>query len=146
ASAAGDHRRKIRKEPDNEDNIEAELLADFYNPARESSFMAFMSGKDADDLRFFLKPYGAISDLPPEEVAVRFEVQGNDKEGIWYLSHRASEWKNGTASSSERKLPIHVAHYAIDATIGNNANLTGATTLKFMAFLDGERFLWLLLL
>ena len=141
ASAAADLRKKIRKEPDNEDNIEAELLTDFYNPARESSFMAFMSGKDADDLRFFLKPYGAISDLPPEEVAVLFEVQGNDKAGIWYLSHRASEWKNGTASSSERKLPIHVAHYAIDATIGNNANLTGATTLTFTALSDGERVL-----
>src|SRR5437773_9274008 len=65
ASAAADLRKKIRKEPDNEDNIEAELLADFYNPARESSFMAFMSGKD-DDLRFFLKPYLALSDLPRE--------------------------------------------------------------------------------
>src|SRR6058998_471417 len=141
ASAAADLRKKIRKEPDNEDNIEADLLADFYNPARESSFMAFMSGKDADDLRFFLKPYGAISDLPPEEVAVRFEVQGNDKAGIWYLSHRASEWKNGTASSSERKLPVRVAHYAIDATIGNSANLTGATTLTFTALSGGERVL-----
>src|SRR5262249_11016843 len=84
ASAAADLRKKIRKDSDGDDNIEAELLADFYNPGRESSFMAFMSGKDADDFRFFLKPYGAISDLPPEEVAVLFEVQGNDKAGIWY--------------------------------------------------------------
>ncbi len=141
ASAAADLRKKIRKDSDTDDNIEAELLTDFYNPAREPSFMAFMSGKGADDLRFYLKPYGAISVLPPEEVAVLFEVQGSDKAGIWYLSHRASEWKNGTASSSEGKLPIHVAHYAIDATIGSNANLAGSTTLTFAALSGGERVL-----
>jgi Peptidase family M1 domain len=139
ASAVVDLRKKIRK--DANDNVEAELLTDFYNPAREPSFMAFMSGKGADDLRFFLKPYGAISELPPEEVAVLFLANGNDKTGIWYLSHRESEWKNGTASSSERKQPIHVAHYFIDATIGANANLSGITTLTFNALSAGERVL-----
>lgn len=141
ASVLADFRKKIRKNPDNNDNVEAELLTDLYNPSREPSFTAYMSGKGSDDLRFFLKPYGAMSDLPPEEVAVLFEVDGNDKSGIWYLSHRASEWKSGKASSSEQKLPIHVTHYDIDATIGGNANLTATTTLKFTVINGGERLL-----
>ena len=141
ASAAIELRKKIRKDSDADDNVEAELLADFYNPVREPSFMGFMSGKGADDLRFLLKPYGAISELLPEEVAVFLEANGNAEAGIWYLSHPASEWKNGTASSSERKLPIHVAHYAIDTTIGGNATLTGNTTLTFTAISSRERVL-----
>src|SRR5438876_10484892 len=57
ASAAADLRKKIRKEPDNEDNIEAELLADFYSPPRESSLMALMSAKYADDSRPCFDPH-----------------------------------------------------------------------------------------
>src|ERR1051326_3910589 len=141
AAAATDLRKKIRNDPDGDDNIEAELLTDFYNPLRERSFMAFMSGKGAEDLRFLVRPSGALSDLPPEEVAVLFEGKPSDKAGVWYMSHRASEWKSGTASSSERKLPIYVSHYAIDARIGSNANLTGTTTLTFTALTNGERVL-----
>ena len=141
ATTATDLRRKIRKDPDSDDNIEAELLSDFYNPLRERSFMAFMSGKGAEDLRFLLKPYSAISGLPPEEVAVLFEGKSSDKAGIWYLSHPASEWKNGTASSGERKLQIKVRHYAIDATISGNASLAGTTTLTFNVLTSGERVL-----
>jgi hypothetical protein len=141
ASIAVDLRKKIRKDSIADDNIEAELLTDFYNRGREPSFMSFMSGKDAADLRFFLKPYGAVSDLPPEEVGVFFVVDGNDKAGIWYLSHRESEWKNGSASSSERKFPIHVDHYAIEARIEGNASLTGTANLTFTAVSSGERVL-----
>src|ERR1051326_1484821 len=141
ATTATDLRRKIRKDPDSDDNIEAELLSDFYNPLRERSFMAFMSGKGAEDLRFLLKPYSAISGLPPEEVAVLFEGKSSDKAGIWYLSHPASEWKNGTASSGERKLQIKVRHYGIDATISGNASLAGTTTLTFNVLTSGERVL-----
>src|SRR5213594_2980022 len=45
ASAVADLRKKIRKDSDGDDNVEAELLTDFYNPARQPSFMGFMSGK-----------------------------------------------------------------------------------------------------
>ena len=74
AQIVSDIRKNLRKKPDNNDNIEAELLTDFYNPNREPSFVAYMSGKGADDLRFFLKPSGALSDFPPEEVAGIFHI------------------------------------------------------------------------
>jgi len=140
AQILSDMRKALRKKPDGNDNIEAELLMDFYNPSRDPSFVAYMSGKGADDLRFFLKPSGALSELPPEEVAVLLE-DGNDKSGIWYLSHRASEWNAGKASSTEEKSPIDVEHYTIDSSIAANANLSATATARFTALLGGERVL-----
>lgn len=140
AQVLSDMRRKIRKKPNNNGNIEAELLADFYNPNREPSFTAYMTGKGADDLRFFLKPSGALSDLPPEEVAVLLD-DGNDKSGMWYLSHRASEWNDGKASSAEQKSSIDVEHYTIDSSIAGNANLSATATAKFTSLIAGERVL-----
>jgi hypothetical protein len=140
AQVLSDMRKNLRKKPDGNDNIEAELLMDFYNPNREPSLVAYMSGKGADDLRFFLKPSGALSELPPEEVAVVLE-DGNDKSGIWYLSHRASEWNAGKASSAEEKSPIDVQHYAIDSSIAANANLSATATARFTAVIAGERVL-----
>src|SRR5712692_6400829 len=78
ARILGDIRKKIRKTTN--DNADAELLADLYNPKREPSFSAYMAGGAADDLRFFLKPAGAIPELmSPEEVGVYMDVPGNDK-------------------------------------------------------------------
>src|SRR5689334_13085211 len=53
ASASAELLKKIRKDSDADDNIDAELLTDFYNPAREPLFMAFMNGRGTDDLRFY---------------------------------------------------------------------------------------------
>ncbi len=140
AQVLSDMRKIVRTRPYNNDNIEAELLADLYNPNREPSFVACMSGKAAPDLRFFLKPDGALSDMPPEEVAVVLGG-GSDKSGLWYLSHRASEWTSGKASSSEDKAPIDVQHYAIESTISANANLSSRATVTFTATVPGERVL-----
>src|SRR5947207_1193360 len=81
-------RKKLRKE--GEDNVEAALLGDVYNPKRPPSFAVFMSGRDADDLRFFVNPQGAVADLPPEEVGLITVAKGSDRSGIWYLSHLQS--------------------------------------------------------
>jgi peptidase M1-like protein len=140
AQILADMRKLVRRKPNNNDNIEAELLADFYNPNREPSFVVYINGKGVDDLRFFLKPSGALSDLPPEEVAVLLD-DGNDKSGVWYLSHRASEWNSGKASSAEEKSSIDVEHYTIDSSISPNANLSARTTARFTAVTAGERVL-----
>jgi len=130
-------RKKIRKTTN--DNIEAELLAALYNPKREPFFSAYLSGRGADDLRFFVKPWGAIASLSPEEVGLMLEDRGDDRAGIWYLSHRESELKSGQASSAEEKASIHIQHFTIDATIGGNASLSATATAKFQTLADGER-------
>src|SRR5262249_19913105 len=87
-------RKKIRKTTN--DNVEADLLADIYNPKRAPSFSAYMSGANADDLRFFVKPQGAMPELSPEEVALALESREDSRAGILYLSHLESKWKAGT--------------------------------------------------
>ena len=43
-----------------EENVEAELLGEIYNPKRGPSFRAFLHGKKYNDLRFFMVPSGAV--------------------------------------------------------------------------------------
>jgi hypothetical protein len=53
------------------DNIDADLLADLYNPGQPGFFSIYMHGKHATGLRFHVKPRGALAMLPaPEEVAL----------------------------------------------------------------------------
>ncbi len=141
AGVLADFRKKIRKNSDGNDNIEAELLMDLYNPNREPSFMAFMNGRGADDLRFFVRPYGALSGFPPEEVALILESDSNERGGIWYLSHRVSEWQQQKATSAEQKAAIDVDHYTIDANIAANTNLNATAAVKFTALRAGDRVL-----
>jgi len=96
--------RRIRQRPDEPQsamesmltsspvaNIEAEILADLYNPTRPGFFNAYITGRQHDDLRFFVNPRGALSFLPsPEEVAVVNLDPKNEHEGIWYLAHFAA--------------------------------------------------------
>src|SRR5262249_50621371 len=85
-------------------NVHSPRLGFLDNPKRAPFFSAYIFGKKHDDLRFYINPYGAIPQLlSPEEVAlVNYDVAGKE-EGFWYLSHPESEWKAGTASSSEDK-------------------------------------------
>ena len=131
-------RKRLRKE--REDNVDANLLAAVYNPQRPPAFAAYFSGRDGDDFRFLLDPSAALPDLPPEEVAL-INNAGGDKNGIWYMSHLQSEWKENRASSAESKAIIDVQHYTIDSTIANNANLSATATIRITALTDGERVL-----
>jgi hypothetical protein len=42
------------------ENLDAEILADVYNPKRPGFFMAFINGKRFNDLRFVVRPRGAL--------------------------------------------------------------------------------------
>ena len=124
---------------ENVQNVDATILGFLYNPKRAPFFSAFIFGKKHDDLRFYINPYGAITQLlSPEEVAlVNYDVAGKE-EGFWYLSHPESEWKAGTASSSEDKRTIDAEHYRIETVISGE-KLTATCELTFKAMLDGER-------
>jgi hypothetical protein len=78
------------------DNVDADLLAAFYNPAHPPFFSAYLRGKKHKDLRFFVRNrVGALPQLDsPEEVAViDYDPEGMD-DGVWYLSHLKSEFLN----------------------------------------------------
>ena len=127
-------------------NYEAEILAELYNPAQRGSFRAFLRGRKHADLRFLLNPSGAMAMLPAaEETALlNFDPTG-ETDGIWYLSHLATELQSGHASSNEDKRLIAPEHYQMQVFLGN-ANALGnlpdllvTCELRFRALADGTR-------
>lgn len=121
------------------ENIEAELLNGLYNQKRPPFFNAYIFGKKYNDLRFHIRPDGAMPQLPaPEEVAlINLDPQGKE-EGVLYLAHLESEMLSGKASSMEDKRLIDVEHYKIETAI-RGEKLTASAELTFKALADGDR-------
>lgn len=121
------------------DNIEAELLADVYNPAQPGFFSAYLHGRKRSDLRFEVRPRGVLPDLAPEEVAViNLDPQG-EQEGIWYLAHSKSEIESGKASSGQDNRVVHAERYRIETVISKNDHFTATAEIHFRAVANGDR-------
>ena len=122
------------------DNVDADVLADLYNPDRAGFFNAYITGKKHSDLRFEVRPRGVLlSLLAPEEVAViNVDVEGRE-EGIWYLAHFEREYQAGVASSNEDRRAVHAEHYSIETVIGRGNRLSAVADLTFTPLIDGER-------
>jgi hypothetical protein len=122
------------------ENLDAELLTDLFNPKRSGCFNAFIFGKRYNDLRYLVRPRGALPQiLSPEEVALINVDPGGEREGIWYLAHYEAEYRNGTASSEEDKRVIDVQHYRIETVIGGDEKLTASAEITFNAVGEGDR-------
>jgi hypothetical protein len=127
-------------------NIEAELLAELYNPSQGGSYRAFLHGRKHSDLRFLLNPRGALPILAaPEETALLNFDPAGETDGIWYLSHLTAELQTRRASSNEDKRLIAPEHYKMeivlgkDSILGNSAGLAATADLRFRALADGVR-------
>jgi len=132
---------------DSMDNIEADLLADLYNPRQPGFFSAYLHGRKHSDLRFHVRPRGAFPELStPEEVAVINVDAQAPQEGIWYLAHLAAEFDKHTASSEENKRVVEAESYRIQTTIAKNDHLNATAELKFHAIAEGDRVIKLALL
>ena len=120
-------------------NIEADILADLYNPGQPGFFTAYLHGRKHGDLRFLVKPRGAMPTLPaPEEVAlINFDPQGSE-EGIWYLGHLESEIAAGKAGSEEDKRVVEAVSYKIETAIAGD-HLSGSADFRFRAVTAGDR-------
>ena len=127
---------------DDMDNIDAEMLSWLYNPVKEHSVLqAYIHGTKHKDLRFIARARGgAVGPLgSPEEIGlVNFDPGGMD-DGIWYLSHKQSEFTGGTASSSEERRFVGAHKFKIETVIGNNDHLTSIATVTFEPLIAGER-------
>jgi len=124
------------------ENLEAELLADLYNPKLAGAFNAFIFGKKRNDLRLYIRPRGS---LECEEVVLLNADWNNEQAGYWYSGHFEGEYKNNTASSDEDKSVIDVEHYKIENAI-KGERLAATAEINFTAIADGERVLGLGLL
>jgi hypothetical protein len=89
------------------DNIEAQILANLYNPKQPGFLSACITGRQYSHL----KPRGAMRSLPsPEEAAViNLDPQGEQDAG---------EFANHTASPHEDKRVIGATKYRIETVIG----------------------------
>jgi hypothetical protein len=148
-----DYRKQLRSSPENArtmvedivtsssmDNVEADLLADLMKPGQPGFFSAYLHGRKHSDLRFHVKPRGALPALPsPEEVAVIVTGTEGGEEGIWYLSHLAGELEARKASSSEDKRVVQAQKYRIETTIAKNDHFKGSAELTLRALAAGER-------
>jgi hypothetical protein len=148
-----DFRKHLRSRPDqprtlwqalltseNMDNVEADLLADLYNPAQPGFFSAYMHGKHSSGLRFHVKPRGVLAMLPaPEEVAVIDYDPDAQQEGVWTLEHLKSEIDAHKVSSDENKRVVEAVSYQIETTIAKNDQFTASTHLRFKAVTAGDR-------
>jgi hypothetical protein len=124
------------------ENVEAEILAGIYNPKRPGFFSAYIFGQKLSDLRYHVRPLGVLPQLPaPEEVALINFAPGENKDGIWYLAHLETEYKNGTASSDEDKRIIDATHYRIETVIDGGEKLTASAEITFTALTEGDRLL-----
>ena len=121
-------------------NVEAELLAELYDASASPMFTAYLHGDKHADLRFLIKPRGALPMLPsPEEVGViNYDIDGA-QEGVWFLSHLESEWKSQTANNREDKRTLAVEHYRIETAIGNNDHLAATCEMRIRPTVTGPR-------
>lgn len=135
--AFDDLRKKIRKR--GEENLEAGILGDLYNPSRAGSFCVFLHGKKHPELHFLLRPGGAVPEISPEEVAVIQEDYEADDGGIWYLTHRAEEWLKNAASSGEEKRIVEAEHYNIETVVDKHEHLHATAEVRLKALANGDR-------
>jgi hypothetical protein len=121
-------------------NTEADLLAQLYNN-ETGGFRAFLHGKKHPGLRFILDPRGALPAMPaPEEVALLNYATSQDEDGIWYLSHQATELASGSANSTEDHREIAPERYRIDVSVnGQSLHITAQCSLRFHVLREDMR-------
>ena len=120
-------------------NLDAEVLAELYNPAHAGTFMALLHAHKHPQMRFLVRPQGAIPSMGPEEVALIDVDPGGEQDGIWYMAHTVAEIQAHKYSSSEEKHVIAPEHYDMDVHVGKNDHLAAKTRLRFKAVRDGDR-------
>jgi hypothetical protein len=127
-------------------NLEAQVLCELYNPVGTGSFTALLHGHKHSQMRFLVRPQGAIPSMGPEEVALIVVDPGETQDGIWYMAHTIAEMKSHQVSSNEEKRLIAPEHYQMDVHVGRNDRLAAKVSIRFKALRDGDRVLPLTLL
>lgn len=117
-------------------NVDLRLLEDVVSPAPGGYFLAAVHGQKNGHLYFILDPHG-VDDVAPEEVALIRWDGSNDTETIPLAFHRAAEYANNTASSSEHNAAYRIVHEKLDATIEKSGFLTTLATVELRAQQDG---------
>ncbi|HKD01392.1 MAG TPA: M1 family aminopeptidase, partial [Terriglobales bacterium] len=122
-------------------NLDARILQDVLGTDPGGLFVAFVRGKKYNDKEVFaIDPHGApplLESLTPEEVELI--TYDENKLGVWASFHLSSEYKDGTASGSQKNAVIHIEHQQLDTTIEKSGNLIGKATITVVSRQNGLR-------
>ena len=137
AGLLSDNKNALRHNLQLKYNLDGRILQDVLSTEPGGLFVAFIPGKKYNSKEILtIDPHGA-SDVAPEEIS--FLTYDENKYGIWAAFHYSSEYKNGTASGSQKNQVIHIEHQQLDTTIEKNAHLTGKATTAFVSQVNGLR-------
>jgi len=122
-------------------NLSGRILQDVLSSTPGGLFVAFVRGKNYSDKEIFsIDPEGGsplvIAIGPEEEQFVTYE---DNKLGIWACFHLSSEYKDGTATGSQRNAFLHIEHQQLDTTIDKGATLSGKAATTFVSQANGLR-------
>ena len=122
-------------------NLDARILQGVLSPEPDGLFVAFVHGKRYNGEEIFsIDPQGGlplIMPVAPEEE--QFVTYDDSKFGVWASFHLSPEYKDGTATGSQKNAAIHIEHQQLDTTIEKNANLNGKATTTFVSQINGLR-------
>ena len=117
-------------------NIDLRLLQDVLNSSPGGYFLAAIHGRNNAHLFFLLDPHG-VRGLAPEEVALESWSTLNEVATYPLAFHRAAEYENGMASSSERNAGYRILSEDLDVTIEKSGFLSSLATVEVRADQDG---------
>src|SRR3954470_16218293 len=122
-------------------NLTARLLQDVLSPEPVGMFIAYVKGKRySGHTLFVIDPHGVgqlTLPLAPEEVALM--TYDETKFGVWASFHLADEYKNGTATSTQKNAFIDITKQELDTTIEKSARLEGKAVTTFLSGVEGLR-------
>ena len=110
------------------ENLETRILEDVLSPEPGNFFEVFVHGKRYNDKELL------TIDPHSDGDQVTFETYDDNKFGVWASFPLSGADRKGVVGNA-----IHIEHQQIETTIEGNGNLTGKTTTKFVAQLDGLR-------
>jgi Peptidase family M1 domain len=122
-------------------NLDARILQDVLGTDSGSLFVAFVQGKKYNGKEIYaIDPHGGpglVHRVAPEEV--EFVTYDENKLGTWAAFHLSSEYKDGSATGSQKNSTVQITHQQLDTTIEKNAHLNGKATTSFVSLVDGLR-------
>jgi len=118
------------------ENLDLRLLQDVLSPVDGGYFLAAVHGVKDAHLYFVFDPQG-VSEVAPEEVALR-NWNGSEEVATYPLAfHRAAEYARGTASGNEHNAASRIVNENLDVTIEKSGFMTGLATVEVRAEQDG---------
>jgi hypothetical protein len=127
ANSAYDAYMKKQKK-DFSSNFHIRVLQEILDAPAEPMFVAYVDGKKY--------PPAMLQVDPLDREPVSWVSADRDKGGIWYSAYLKDAYSKGTASVQPRT--VKADRYTIDSTIASNTELSGTTTMSFVANRDAR--------